>query len=500
MPDYHPVAQVFCRYIEKPLPRHFRSGSGFIDNRASQETDSTLKSLDISLFPNKTIRVGRDIDNDIAIVHPYVSRQHFVLYSIEYEEGKPPLVYVRDPDSLCGTYVANDSARPFRVPSSGYLLSQGEIIHVNPYWEFHVYLLGTQHTNSMMSRILSSEVDVFRDRFLVTRTLLGTGAHAGVHLAINLKTGRQVACKIHQLAHPTSTLRRILDETNILSRLTHPNLLKFEAAFRSPHNLYTFTELATGGDLFSMRLRYPSGLREIDTKIIIRQIVEAVCYLHDQDIAHRDLKPENIFFATGPGFMTRVIVGDLGFAKIAAPGRRLASKIGTQRFMAPEICCGHFYDKRVDIWSIGMVSLFLVAVSWDNLEVSELSDQHAVDDILATFFDDLSRQHRALSDNFEDFIRACLIVVPSKRMTANASRDHNWFRSSGPRLRTRIEEFTREWRPASIVHNSIEELELIAGAALSSFPTVSPNNTNADAGREPIRDAQTSHYFRSGGP
>lgn len=68
---------------------------------------------------------------------------------------------------------------------------------------------------------------LFRDKFLITGTILGRGALAGVNLAINVETGEQVACKIHRLdgfrqfQHSSSTIRRILDETNILSRLTH---------------------------------------------------------------------------------------------------------------------------------------------------------------------------------------------------------------------------------------------------------------------------------------
>lgn len=61
----------------------------------------------------------------------------------------------------------------------------------------------------------------------MTGTILGRGAFTDVHLAINLKTGQQVACKIHRIDQfrqslwSTSIIRRIVDETNILSRLTH---------------------------------------------------------------------------------------------------------------------------------------------------------------------------------------------------------------------------------------------------------------------------------------
>ncbi|KAI0879630.1 kinase-like domain-containing protein [Hypoxylon argillaceum] len=330
-----------------------------------------------------------------------------------------------------------------------------------------------------MNYIQSSETDLFRDRFLMTGTILGRGAFTDVHLAINLKTGQQVACKIHRIDQfrqslwSTSIIRRIVDETNILSRLTHPNLLKFEAAFRSPDTLYTFTELATGGDLFSVRLRYPDGVPELDTKVIIRQIVEAVSYLHDQNVAHRDLKPENVFLATGPTIMTRVIVGDFG-----------------------EVYRGQSYGIEVDIWSIGMISLFLVAPDWNNFGCLEAFAQNIVDEILIDIFDELSNQHKALSNNFEDFIKACLVTAPKKRMTAKFCKGHNWFRSSGPRLKHQMEEFTKGWEPATIVHNSVEDLDLFESIETHNpLYTMDLDKRNAQGDRKVIGDSQQSYYF-----
>ncbi|KAI1752334.1 kinase-like domain-containing protein [Xylaria castorea] len=385
--------------------------------------------------------------------------------------------------------------------SSGYLLDQDDIIRLNPYWEFHIFFLGVQPISPPISGLRSSETDLFRDRFLITGRILGSGASAGIHLAVNIKTGRQVVCKIHRLdgfrrsRASQNIIRRIIDETNILSRLTHPNLLRFEAAFKSSDALYTFTELATGGDLFSMRLKHSDGLLEMDAKIIIRQILEAVSYLHEQNVAHRDLKPENVFFATGPTHLTRVIVGDLGFAKVATLGR-MVSIIGTERYAAPEVYRGRSYGTKVDIWSIGMISLFLVAFDWDSLDWFEAFDQNAVDEGLTDVFSDLSQRHIALSDDFEDFIRACLVVAPSKRMTADESKSHNWFRSSQSRLNLQIEEFKRGWETSRIVHNSIEELSpfenMNTQTVLSTAPA-SKRKTGCD--EEVVIDSQDSRYF-----
>ncbi|KAI0858896.1 hypothetical protein F4860DRAFT_283127 [Xylaria cubensis] len=165
MPDCHAIAQIFCRYIEKPLAEHIRPGNGFIDAQAQRDVRSVGNvhvSLDVLLFPNQTLYVGRDLEhNDITIPHPYISRQHFVIYSIEYEEGVQPLVYVRDCNSLSGTYIDCHSSPRIKLPSSsGYLLGQDDIIQLDPYWEFHIFFLDVQPISPSISGLRSSETDV----------------------------------------------------------------------------------------------------------------------------------------------------------------------------------------------------------------------------------------------------------------------------------------------------------------------------------------------------
>ncbi|KAI0887487.1 kinase-like domain-containing protein [Annulohypoxylon maeteangense] len=343
----HPIAQISF-WVQGNSLEGCKPPEGFhvnksLDGNASRHNSQQF--MDLPLYPGRLITVGRDHHmNDVSINHPYVSRKHFVIYSVLYDPDdkytQPPLIYIRDCQSLEGTYVEETCiGNKEKGPSPGFYLSQDVVITIKPHWKFRISLLGCSDLKSPLTAIQLKESSLFSDRYMISNRVLGSGSFASIHLAIDVKTGRQLACKIHDLdhlgrfAHPRDIIQRTLDETDILGKLSHPNLPIFEYAFRSRHTLYTFTELATGGDLFSMRLAR-GVFSEQDTKLVILQILNAIKYLHTGGIAHRDLKPENVLFSTGPHATGRVIVSDLGFAKSLASGR-MRSQVGTQQYMAP---------------------------------------------------------------------------------------------------------------------------------------------------------------------
>lgn len=97
---------------------------------------------------------------------------------------------------------------------------------------------------------------------------------------------------------------------------------------------YTFTELASGGDLMSFLFRH-EHISEFDGRILIRQVVCGLGYLHSKGIIHRDLKPENVLLAFSPKIAYhRVMLSDFGTS--AVPRRsRMVTYVGTVIYQAP---------------------------------------------------------------------------------------------------------------------------------------------------------------------
>ena len=81
------------------------------------------------------------------------------------------------------------------------------------------------------------------------------------------------------------------------------------------------------------------------------QIVLSLLALHSKNILHRDIKTQNIFIKDGV-----LKLGDFGISKALSNVDDLAqTKCGTPYFMAPENCKGCPYDKKADVWAMGVI-------------------------------------------------------------------------------------------------------------------------------------------------
>ena len=140
-------------------------------------------------------------------------------------------------------------------------------------------------------------------------------------------------------------------EADMLSRLKHPHIIRFQESYWEGKALIIVTEFAGGGDL-SSQIPKNRGCGEERAFTWFIELLDAVNYLHQRFILHRDLKPDNVFLSKG----LSVKVGDLGLATQLKDGFDMASSIcGTPVYMAPELFNGRPYSAPNDVWALGCI-------------------------------------------------------------------------------------------------------------------------------------------------
>ena len=150
----------------------------------------------------------------------------------------------------------------------------------------------------------------------------------------------------------------VLNESNILAKLDHPNIIKFYDVFESKkpkHMINIVTEYADGGDLsekIKERKNKNGNFTESEILDYFTQICLAIKHIHEKKIIHRDLKSGNIFLMKN-GF---VKLGDFGIAKgFQRTIDKAKTMVGTPYYLSPEILEGKPYDSKSDIWSLGVL-------------------------------------------------------------------------------------------------------------------------------------------------
>ncbi|KAK5645017.1 hypothetical protein RI129_006317 [Pyrocoelia pectoralis] len=258
---------------------------------------------------------------------------------------------------------------------------------------------------------------------------IGEGAYSKVCVALFTHNGvrTKIACKIINKKNVHSDLMKkfLPREISIISMIDHPNIINILNILEINKVVYMFMEHCKNGDLLEY-IRTHGELSERRTKHFFRQTVDAVQYLHNQNIAHRDLKCENIFLTQN----NTVKLGDFGFARKSIDdntGKKLLSNTycGSAAYAAPEVLQGIPYDpKMYDVWSTGCILFIMLFASmpYDDSNVRQMLKNQREKSACLTVrctFDDVSP---SLIDLFNNILEP----DASKRYTITEIASSKW--------------------------------------------------------------------------
>lgn len=253
------------------------------------------------------------------------------------------------------------------------------------------------------------------------KDILGTGAFSQVRLAqVKEDPSIMYAIKIIDKKALKGKEDSLDNEIKVLRRLQHPNIVQLLETYEDKTRVYLVMELVTGGELFD-RIVEKGSYTEKDAADLIRQVLEAVDYMHDQGVVHRDLKPENLLYYS-PDEDSKIMISDFGLSKMEDSGI-MATACGTPGYVAPEVLAQKPYGKAVDVWSIGVICFILLC---GYPPFYDENDANLFAQILKGEFEFDSPYWDDISESAKDFIRMLMCVDVDRRYTCKQALTHPW--------------------------------------------------------------------------
>lgn len=333
------------------------------------------------------------------------------------------------------------------------------------------------------------------DDYILGRKL-GSGFSCKVRLGSN--SSGKFAIKILRKPAEESANCRFFDlalsETESLSKLTHPNIVRLQE-FKESATLvkssgkqvavsYLAFELVERGELFDY-VALSGAFPEVLARHFFRQLLEALSFMHSKGYSHRDVKAENLLLDSS----FNLKLADFGFS-VPASGRdgsgQLYSSKGSPNYMAPELFTKKPYGgEKVDLFAAGVL-LFIMVARHPPFKVAAMQDARYK---LFCFQNEVFWKKMAagkppgvFSAEFKALVNELLAFNPSMRPSISEIKSHPWY--NGPTLSQ--EEFTKEltlrysklqaqWKAkaeAALVKKLAKNIEAAQCAAINITPNL----------------------------
>jgi serine/threonine protein kinase len=199
--------------------------------------------------------------------------------------------------------------------------------------------------------------------------------------------------------------------------------------------LYCVLDLATGGDLFDYIFTVGRGLPENIARYYFHKLIDAIQYLHENNVVHRDLKLENLLLDCD----FNLKVADFGLSTTVESsygGGVMHTRVGTERYMPPEMLEKNAYvGICADLFAAGIILFVLVVGIMPTHKTAESNDylyKYVRKKEYEKYWTVIAKLlNLDLSDISEDFFHLVTTMIKydyKKRFTIDEIKAHPWMK------------------------------------------------------------------------